>query len=354
MTSRAWILTCALLGGTAVSPGIASAQQRAPQQPDCLPQGVFQAPVPAVAPVQCQPQPLNAPPAHPIPNTIQPPGVIAPIVNDANTAPAPVPDLKIPEIPSLPAVPALSGGNYDELETRIRAIQDRIKQNIAAQASRPKPKPPTPPQPMEEPARHAPEPTHAPQQEVATPTPPPTPAGDPPTPTSVSVKPAADQNPPHHPAPTHVVEPKTVKPLDTSLSSVAIPPEILRSPLDKIAMADNLYAAGSVELALSAYQSAADSKGQPAQTRWAEYQIANCLRRLGRMADAEKQYRKIAASRDGGEFIELSKWWLDSLSQRAALVRQLDQIKAVITASQEDRNVPASTEPGTPVAGGAR
>jgi len=135
----------------------------------------------------------------------------------------------------------------------------------------------------------------------------------------------------------------------TAMSALSIPVEILRSPIDHIALADNLYAARSYGLALEAYQAAAKLSGPAAPRRWAAFQVANCHRHLGQTAEAERQYRRVAGDRDAGQFTDLAKWWLQAMEQRSQLTSQLTQLKSSLETTQEtsdaSRPRPAAPQP---------
>lgn len=120
----------------------------------------------------------------------------------------------------------------------------------------------------------------------------------------------------------------------SSISALSIPVEILRSPIDHIALADNLYAAKSYGLALEAYQAAVKANVSPHARRWASFQVANCYRLLGQPAEAERQYRRLAGDRDGGQFSELSRWWLQSMDQKSQLSAQLEQLRGAMQSAR--------------------
>ena len=69
------------------------------------------------------------------------------------------------------------------------------------------------------------------------------------------------------------------------------------------------------------------------QQIWTDYQMANCLRRMGRNAEASNRYRRIAEQPEAGWLSEQSRWWVDVLEQ----IRQLQ------SSLEEDTETPGET-----------
>jgi TolA-binding protein len=120
---------------------------------------------------------------------------------------------------------------------------------------------------------------------------------------------------------------------------------MLDGPVDPLGFANNLYATGEFQLALELYQKIDRSNVGPPDWLWIEYQIANCQRRLGKMAEAERGFR-IVTSRDKNSWIgQNARWWLDvgdrtqKLQARILKAQQLlDQLQL-----QEDNNATGNT-----------
>ncbi|MBL8851694.1 MAG: hypothetical protein JNG89_18580 [Planctomycetaceae bacterium] len=108
--------------------------------------------------------------------------------------------------------------------------------------------------------------------------------------------------------------------------------------IDRLALADSLFATGQSDLALQAYDSIELMKLAAADRYWIEYQIANCHRRLGNKPEAEQRYRRIAGLIDGGWCATHARWWLDALAKKADLERDLEQIKLTLQATEEQLN----------------
>jgi tetratricopeptide (TPR) repeat protein len=119
-------------------------------------------------------------------------------------------------------------------------------------------------------------------------------------------------------------------------------------PVDQLGFANNLYATGEFQLALEIYQKIDRSNAGERDWLWIEYQIANCQRRLGKMAEAERGFR-IVTSRDKNTWMgQNARWWLDvsdrtqKLQDRILNAQQLlEQLEL-----QEDSN--ATGSPNSP------
>lgn len=340
--------------------------------------------------------PLSPPacvPTYPrIPATLAPPGTIAPIVQPfADLPPNPDPP---PPLSQMAPVPTTGPGRTAEIDERIRELRSRLTRSTPATAPKPQPEP-------------APAPTSLPMNPAATALPatgnpaavpaPPAPGlgtgttdllTEPPV-APLGSDPAAPAAPPSSPAPQQSISPRSIgldpsktalippapPPLgdagspnpsrpgapgavppvpsateinSTSLSALSIPVEILRSPIDHVALADNLYAARSYGLALEAYQAAAKGTGPAASRRWANFQVANCYRHLGQTGEAERQYRRVAGDKDAGQLNDYAKWWLQAMEQRSQLSSQLSQLKTSLEATpqaSDNASPPAAPQP---------
>ena len=110
---------------------------------------------------------------------------------------------------------------------------------------------------------------------------------------------------------------------------------VLDSPVDRLRLADNLFATGEVQLALTMYE-AVTTKGLTVDDRhWLTYQKACCHRRLGLYGEAESVYRQLAGNSDAGDVSVLSRWWLERLEDRKQLEAQAEQIRNVLSTYRE-------------------
>jgi hypothetical protein len=161
-------------------------------------------------------------------------------------------------------------------------------------------------------------------QRQAEPNPRPMPSPRPgPEPPAVPPKPPTRQFPAFQsddlaPPPT---DPATTEP-------VAVP--ITDEPVDRIGLADNLYATGEFQLAIEVYVGLAATNLPEEKKLWIEHQIASCHRKLGNDVEAETHYRRIAGDDNAGFLAENARWWLSVMRQRREANSKHDQIKAVI------------------------
>jgi hypothetical protein len=105
--------------------------------------------------------------------------------------------------------------------------------------------------------------------------------------------------------------------------------------INRLALADSLFGSGQIELALQAYNSIELTRLAAADRYWIEYQIANCHRRLGDSPESERRYRRLAGAVDGGWCAAHARWWLDAISTRTALQRDLQTIQKTLQTINE-------------------
>jgi hypothetical protein len=102
------------------------------------------------------------------------------------------------------------------------------------------------------------------------------------------------------------------------------------SAIDRVHVADNLFAAGEYVLANEVYDQV-DRKGiSTDESGWVEFQLANCARRAGRLDEARKRYRRVVADPALGWLQDMAKWRLDAIDEREALVREHTRLEAAI------------------------
>ena len=118
----------------------------------------------------------------------------------------------------------------------------------------------------------------------------------------------------HASAETSVAEPHAV------LADKAV----VEGPIDRIGLANNLYAVGEFRLAMEMYEHVEKQELSPEQQIWSEYQAANCLRRLGKNGEASNRYRRLAGMAEAGWLSDQSRWWLEVLEQVRQLEKSLD------------------------------
>lgn len=100
---------------------------------------------------------------------------------------------------------------------------------------------------------------------------------------------------------------------------------VVHGPIDRLGLANNLYAVGEYQLAMKMYEQTEMAELTAQQQIWTEYQMANCLRRMGRNAEASNRYRRIAEQPEAGWLSEQSRWWVDVLEQIRQLQSSLEE-----------------------------
>jgi hypothetical protein len=116
------------------------------------------------------------------------------------------------------------------------------------------------------------------------------------------------------------------------------PDAIVDGPIDRLALADSLFAGGQIDLALQTYQEV-DSTALTGEERlWIEFQLASCHRRLRDFPEAERRYRQLAGQMDGGLYAAQSRWWLDAMTTRRALEADLQRVSQSLQSLEQQRH----------------
>jgi hypothetical protein len=115
------------------------------------------------------------------------------------------------------------------------------------------------------------------------------------------------------------------------------------SSTDRVSIADNLFAAGEIVTAAQIYREIQLKELSRSESGWVRFQIANCHRRLGQTEDARKIYRRLVAEPALGWLQDMSKWWLDALDQRDALLKDQQRIHELV--QQAERVKHAASNP---------
>ncbi len=96
---------------------------------------------------------------------------------------------------------------------------------------------------------------------------------------------------------------------------------VVGGEIDRLGLANNLYAVGDYGVALEIYSNNNDPELTPQQKYWVDFQAANCLRRMGKHAEASNRFRKIAGNSEAGWLSEKARWWVIVLEK----VRQAEK-----------------------------
>ena len=135
-------------------------------------------------------------------------------------------------------------------------------------------------------------------------------------------------------------QPKPSSVFEDSLSAKTM----IDGPVDRIGLADNLYAVDEFQIALNMYQEV-DLNDIPASERyWVRYQTACCMRRLGQVSEAQSHFRRLAGVSDAGWLASMSRWWLDQMDARMAVEKQIDEQTKFAAALSEVLNADNVTE----------
>jgi hypothetical protein len=191
------------------------------------------------------------------------------------------------ELTLAPTDASLEQEKSDRLDRLRRQIEElRKSKDAAPPEAPPEPVVPTPPEPEAPPAAPAPQTTPAVPIDITTP-------------------------PPHDiPAPLGDV--------------------VVEGPVDRLGLADSLFASGQVALALEMYAQL-DVGGQTADVQqWVAFQQASCHRRLGDLAEAERRYREVVASGAPGWLSDLCRWWLQAIEDRRRLAGNAVKFQTIL------------------------
>lgn len=108
------------------------------------------------------------------------------------------------------------------------------------------------------------------------------------------------------------------------------PTVLTDSAVDRLALADNLFASGQIDVALKLYLELSNEADEAAARSWVHFQIAACSRRLGQYDQARKHYRIVAGQPADGFYARLARWWLGTIERRLTHQQQLDEVETVL------------------------
>ena len=215
----------------------------------------------------------------------------------------------------------------------------RIEPQVVVQEPSPsdKPHPSTNPWPVQPPVLVDLEPAPSPQP-VQPPEPAPQPTVEQPTPPPDSPRPLPPVPAQETPIPTPAA---SDIPPSREDSPLTLPSELLDQAIDRQRMGNNLYAIGAHELALMNYEMMLRQPLGPDEAQWVQFQVANCQRHLGQIAQAQKAYRRVAGETSEEWLGQMSRWWLKELDDREQLQRRVAELDQIIkTLGQEVNRVP--------------
>ncbi len=129
----------------------------------------------------------------------------------------------------------------------------------------------------------------------------------------------------------------------STLDSIVQAYAVVDGPVDRLGLANNLYATGEHELALEIYQKMVRDKGDSFDSLWVQYQIANCFRQLGNRAESERMLRIIIGQKKDSWITRSARWWLETNETSAELQRRLERWNVSLDQLREPEDETAST-----------
>ena len=130
--------------------------------------------------------------------------------------------------------------------------------------------------------------------------------------------------------------PPTIEPKPSSVFSDSEAAQALvQGPVDRVGLADNLYALEELQIALEMYKQVELKELPAAERYWVTYQTASCLRRLKQIPEAQETYRRLAGRNDAGWLAKMSTWWLHRMDARKELELSLKNQQKVLDALAE-------------------
>jgi tetratricopeptide (TPR) repeat protein len=118
-------------------------------------------------------------------------------------------------------------------------------------------------------------------------------------------------------------EESTHESIEPSANAALIESVVVNGPIDRLGLANNLFAIGEYPLALEMYQQTAGPELSSQQQFWVEFQTASCLRHLGNPAEASNRFRKLASQPEAGWLSKQAQRWVEHLESIRILEKSL-------------------------------
>ncbi len=115
-----------------------------------------------------------------------------------------------------------------------------------------------------------------------------------------------------------------------------IPVPVTSGPVDRLRLADNLFATGEPQLALEIYEDIIELRQAPAKQTWIEYQMAGCHRQLGDLDQAERLYRVVTGTPNAEFLSQSSRWWLESIKRQREIQARHNQLTKTVQTIDEN------------------
>ena len=97
--------------------------------------------------------------------------------------------------------------------------------------------------------------------------------------------------------------------------------------VDRIKLADMLFRNGDYKSALENYRSATELELEQSDRDWINFQIASCLRNLGKLSEAAALYRELMATTQSRELARAAGWFLDVIRWRSEMNQALQDLE---------------------------
>lgn len=184
--------------------------------------------------------------------------------------------------------------------------------------------------------------------------PPAAPQGDGKTPTAPARKSMVELHPPHKAVAiqstdkSHTVSDGTAPDGTSDLESFGNVLMMSSKAVDRLELANSLFAMGRTESAHAIYASIEQPSLSDEDRIWLDYQLASCNRRLGNIADAEKLYRRVVATDPESTWSKYSKWWLELLRDQGKVSAELNQVQEALKTYRTKVELESNVEQAAP------
>ena len=126
-------------------------------------------------------------------------------------------------------------------------------------------------------------------------------------------------------------EPETETEIPQTASSTGpVPSPLVDGPIDRVRLANNLFAVGEFALALDLYRQEQGKSHDSPEPDWLTFQIATCHRNLGSISESQSHYRRIAGRDQTGVHGRLSRFWLDVMDRQQKFKQRATAIDQVL------------------------
>jgi len=110
------------------------------------------------------------------------------------------------------------------------------------------------------------------------------------------------------------------------------PQIVVEGTIDRFALATSLFGTGQTETCLDVLNHTDLKQLSREDQVWAEYLIACCHRRAGRLDQAKQCYRRLLAEKDVDWIGELASWWLTEIDEKAKLQDDIQRLAKTLAA----------------------